>query len=206
MLFFVIVVVIGKVAKLGVPMSSVIDKNLIRFANMAKGLILDCGCGKGIWKEILESKGDIIGIDINRKYLKKSLYKNVVICSITHLPFRKKIFNFIWVCAVIEHVKDNCIEKIMKFGNHIVIVTPNKNSVLNLLNILLGRDSWFSNPKHIRAYKFEELRKYGYVYGCSCGLPKRSFWVKIVPMYFWILFPFLSHSFVLEITQKDINN
>lgn len=121
--------------------SSALDKNWLRFANMAKGLILDCGCGIGLWREALESKGDVIGVDVNRKYLKMSLYGNRVLCSVVHLPFRKGIFDFVWACAVIEHVKDDCIEEITRVGKRIVITTPNKRSPLNLLNRLLGRDS-----------------------------------------------------------------
>ena len=42
---------------------------------------------------------------------------------------------------MIEHVKDDCIEEIMRVGKHIIITTPNKHSPLNVLNVLLGRDS-----------------------------------------------------------------
>jgi ubiquinone/menaquinone biosynthesis C-methylase UbiE len=185
-------------------MSSALDKNWLRFANMAKGLILDCGCRTGLWRETLESKGDVIGVDVNREYLEKSLYVNVVLCSITHLPFKNRVFDFVWACAVIEHVKNDCVEEIMRVGKHIVITTPNIRSPLNVLNRLLGRGSWFSSsrhPRHVRAYEIKELKKYGRVYGCSCGLPKRSFWLKIFPMRFWILFPSLSHSLVLEIVR-----
>lgn len=182
--------------------SSALDENWLYFANMAKGLILDCGCGTGIWRETLESKGEVIGVDVNRKYLEKSLYANTVLCSVTHLPFKDKIFDFVYAYAVIEHVKDDCIEEIIRVGENIIITTPNKSSPLNLLNRLLRRGSWFSPkyPTHVRSYGIKELKKYGRVYGCSCGLPKRSFWLKFFPMRFWILFPSLSHSLLLEIT------
>lgn len=182
-------------------MSSALGKNWLYFANMAKGLILDCGCGIGLWRETLESKGDVVGVDVNRKYLEKSLYANAILCSVSHLPFKKRTFDFAWVCAVIEHVEDDCIEEIIRVGRHIAITTPNKCSPLNVLNKLLHRGSWFSpkHPGHVRAYGIKELKKYGRVYGCSCGLPKRSFWLKIFPMRFWMLFPSLSHSLLLEI-------
>lgn len=185
-------------------MSSALDKNWLLFANMAEGLILDCGCGTGLWKKMLESKGEVIGVDVNRKYLERSSYANVVLCSVTHLPFKDEVFDFVWACAVIEHVKDDCIEEIMQVGKHIIITTPNKNSPLNILNKLLRRRSWFS-PKqhgHVRSYGIRELKKYGRVYGCSCGLPKRSFWLRILPIRLWILFPRLSHSLVLEIVRS----
>ena len=173
------------------------------FANFAKGLILDCGCGTGLWRETLKSKGETVGVNVNREYLKKPLYENVVLCSVTNLPFRDEIFDFVWACAVIEHVKDDCIEEIIRVGKHIIITTPNPHSPLNILNKLLGRD-WFSSnkyPEHVRAYTIKDLKRYGRVYGCSCGLPKRSFWLKILPYAFWILFPRLSHSLVLEIKK-----
>jgi len=183
-------------------MSSTLDKNWLHFANMAEGLILDCGCGTGLWKETLEAKGDVIGVDVNRKYLEKSLYANVVFCSVTHLPFKNRVFDFVWACAVIEHVEDDCIEEIIRVGKHVVFTTPNKRSPLNALNRLLGRPHWFSGLGHVRAYGTKELKKYGRVYGCSCGLPKRSFWLKIFPTRFWISFPSLSHSLVLKIVHS----
>ena len=65
------------------------------FANFAKGLILGCACGTGLWRETLKSKGETVGVNVNRKYLKKPLYENAVLCSITNLPFKDKIFDFI---------------------------------------------------------------------------------------------------------------
>jgi len=77
-------------------MSSALDKNWLHFANVAEGSILDCGCGTGLWREVLESKGEVIGVDVNRKYLEKSLYTNVVLCSVTH--FRSKT-EFLTLCG-----------------------------------------------------------------------------------------------------------
>jgi len=188
----------------GVCMSSALDKNCLRFADMAEGLILDCGCGIGLWRETLEFKGDVIGVDVSRKHLQKSLYVNVVLCSVTHLPFKDRLFDFVWAFAVIEHVENDCIEEIIRVGKHTIISTPNKHSLLNIANKILRRGSWFCKskyPTHVHAYGIRELKKYGKVYGCSCGLPKRSFWLKIFPMRFWISFPSLSHSFLLEIVR-----
>jgi len=183
-------------------MSSALDKNWLRFTRDANGLILDCGCGIGLWKASLESRGKVVGVDIDKNYLKQALYENMILCSATHLPFDDGTFNFVWAAALIEHVKDDCIDEIQRVGKHVVITTPNNRSPLDIVNRVLRRPSWFSSPSHVRAYSGSDLRKYGRVYGCSCGLPKRSFWQKFIPQRFWLLFPRLSHSFLLEILPK----
>jgi SAM-dependent methyltransferase len=179
-------------------MSSALSTNTIYFALFAHDLILDCGCGVGFFREILESLGEVVGIDISKRNLELSGYRNRVLCSATHLPFKDRCFDFVWACAVIEHVKEDCIPEISRVGNQTVFLTPNPNSPLNLLNTLLNRGGWFKNyPGHVHAYSIKELKKYGRVYGGSCGLPLRSFWQRIFPDLFWLLFPSFCHTIFL---------
>ena len=138
----------------------------------------------------------MVGIDISKKNLELSGYKLRVLCSATHLPFRDKCFDFVWACAIIEHIKEDVIPEISRVGKCAVFLTPNPNSPLNILNKLLGRGGWFSSkhPGHVRAYSIKELKRYGRVYGDTCGIPLRRFWQRIFPTHFWLLFPYLSHT------------
>jgi len=47
-------------------MSTELTENRIYFANMASGLILDCGCGIGLFAEILKKHGAVVGIGATR--------------------------------------------------------------------------------------------------------------------------------------------
>jgi len=175
--------------------------NRTHFAKLAYGLILDCGCGKGLFRKILEVKGEVVGVDVNRQNLMRSGYKNCVLCSATHLPFKERCFDFVWVCALIEHVEEDCIQEIIVAGKgKTVFLTPNPHSPLNILTELLGLGGWFSSkcPDHIRPYTIDELKSFGHVYGDSCGL--RRFY-KLVPS-FWRFFPWLSHTIFLVVDKQ----
>jgi len=161
---------------------------------VARGLIPDCGCGEGLYSKILSSKGEVLGTDIEKKYLVKSLYSMKVVCSITHLPFVNKVFDFTWVCAVIEHVKDDCIEEVIRISKKAVFVTPNKHSPADFFKGLVGKDTWAFLPGHVRLYGIGELKKYGKVYGDGPGISEL---VRLLPSRFWLLLPRLSDTLIL---------
>lgn len=178
-------------------MSSSLTNNRIYFANLASGLILDCGCGVGSYSSILKKRGEVVGGDINKDYLINSPYEHKILCSATNLPFQRKVFDFVWASGIIEHVKQDCIKEIIYTGKSIVFLTPNKNSPLELLRKLIGKKGTWEIPDHVRLYTIGELKEFGKIYGTSCGLPKRSFWLKILPKHFWFYTPALSHDAVL---------
>lgn len=128
------------------------------------------------------------------------MYPTKIVCSVTHLPFKDEVFVFVWACVVIEHVKQDCIEEIIRVAKHAVIVTPNRHSPVDFFKRLLGRETWWS-PGHVRLYGVGELKKLGRVYGDTPGVPKRSFWVKFLPNRFWLLFPRLSHVLILDVRR-----
>jgi len=184
--------------------SSALSENRIYFANMARGLILDCGCGTGLFANILKKRGSVVGIDIDKNYLFKAPYEHKVLCSVTNLPFKANTFDFVWAHAIIEHVKDDCIPEIIRVGKSSVFLTPNKNSPLELIRRMMRKRGTWETPDHVRLYTVTELNMYGKVYGDSCGLPKRSFWTKIFPKRFWIFVPILSHAIFLYVNKSEM--
>jgi SAM-dependent methyltransferase len=184
-------------------MSSALTENRIYFASLAHGLILDCSCGEGLFANILKKRGTVVGIDIDKNYLFKAPYENKVLCSVTNLPFKENTFDFVWACAIIEHVKDDCIPEIIRVGKIIVFLTPNKNSPLELIRRMMGLRGTWEKAGHVRLYSVNELSKYGKIYGDTCGLPKRSFWMKIFPSRFWLFAPQLSHAIFLYINKNE---
>ena len=180
--------------------------NRVHFAKLAHGLILDCGCGKGLFKQILETRGEVVGVDACKQNLMISGYKTRVLCSATHLPFKERCFDFVWACALIEHIKEDCVQEVCTVGKKkIVFLTPNPYSPLNILNELLGLGGWFSTdtcPDHVRAYAITELKGYGKVYGDSCGVCR---FYNLVPS-FWKFFPWLSHTIFLVVDKQNENS
>jgi len=185
-------------------MSSALTENRVYFAKLAYGLILDCGCGFGLYAKILKKRGRVVGADINKNSLINVPYQHKVLCSITNLPFKTDAFDFAWTCAVIEHVKENCILEVIRTGKHAIFLTPNKNSPLELIRKLMGKKGTWETPDHERLYTVSELKKYGKVFGDSCGLPKRSLWIMLLPNRLWLFLPRLSHSIILYSDKKKL--
>lgn len=183
-------------------MSSALSESTLFFSNFAHGLILDAGCGIGLFAETLKKHGNVVGVDIKRAYLKVADYEDKVLCSVGNLPFRSEAFDFIWACAVIEHVKEDCVLEIARVGKNTVFLTPNKNSPLELMRRIMGKKGKWEVPDHVRLYTIDELEGYGKVLGGACGLPKRSLWLKFLPLRFWLLMPKLSHTIFL-IQEKN---
>ena len=181
-------------------MSSGIGPNGTFFASLLKGSILDCGCGIGVFRPVLQKQGNVVGVDIERKYLLESKYEDKVLASATHLPFNDETFDGVWACAILEHIAENCISEICRVGRTAIFTVPNYESPLDFLHSLQGKETWFSkkwHPDHVHPYPIKELAKYGKVYGCDPAFPPRNLWNRIVPMQFWIRFPWLCHTITL---------
>ena len=72
--------------------------------NLKNKLVIDCGCGKGIWGFLIRTtreignRGKIIGIDLNKDYLtfcsKHNVYDKNIKADITKLPFKDNTVDF----------------------------------------------------------------------------------------------------------------
>ena len=54
-----------------------------------RSLILDVGCGGGVWGLILKRYGSVVGMDVSMGSLKyaRNIYEDVIHASITQIPF-----------------------------------------------------------------------------------------------------------------------
>jgi len=135
------------------------------------GLILDCGCGEGLYTPYL--KGDVVFLDLDFGALSKLEGKRVQ-ASVVNLPFKDDTFDSLWGCAIIEHVREDCIPefiRVVKDGGQVALLTPNRYSPIDLVRRALGMWNWYSHEGHVRLYSVGELRKYGDVYGEIRSLP-----------------------------------
>ena len=100
--------------------------------------VLDVGCGHGIWGFLMRSErsgqdSHIVGVDLFKPYLehckKYRIYDDLVLCHASKLPFRKKSFDLILACELIEHLSkhDGCqlLHDIEIIGTRIILSSPN---------------------------------------------------------------------------------
>jgi len=186
-------------------MSDNIPEIRVYFSKLAHGSILDAGCNVGSYAKLLKKRGNVVGIDIDRNALYKAPYKHKILASLTNLPFKPDIFDFVWATAVIEHVVPDCLLEIIRVGKELFFLTPNKNAPIDILRRLLGKKGTWESPDHVRLWTIGELKKYGKIYGEGNGLPKRSFWARI-PLIDRLCFymPRFSYVILLYIDKKQL--
>ncbi len=127
-----------------------------------KGTLLDIGTGTGKLIQIISTeKGiDCVGVDTNsemlleaRKKLKNTIAKLFEVKANTNLPFEKNSFDYITICNVLFHLKNESIDyilndaqRLLKNEGKIIVLTPTGNG--NLMS--LSKD--FFSLKNLSIY------------------------------------------------------
>lgn len=134
-------------------------------------VILDCGCGKGIWAYLIRvtrdlTKAKIIGVDLNKNYLnfciKHNIYDKVIDHSITKLPFDNKSIDLLISSEVIEHLSK---EDGMKFLGEVERVCRGR-VIITTPNIFFDTFEEGEEDKHRSLWKIDDFKKIGYkIYG-----------------------------------------
>jgi 2-polyprenyl-3-methyl-5-hydroxy-6-metoxy-1,4-benzoquinol methylase len=114
-------------------------KKQVVLEHLAKSVVLDAGCGKGVFSlEAAKNGFRVIAVDLSKKQLKlaKDLFDleeidiPVICCSLSNLPFGKETFNSVICCDVIEHVTKisssfSELHRVLTKGGRVCITTPN---------------------------------------------------------------------------------
>jgi len=143
---------------------------------MAK-TILDVGCGDGSFIALLnkDKKFKVIGIDAYKPYLAKAkktgVYKKLILGDVRKLPFKEKSFDIVLCSQVIEHLKkeegEELIRDLEKTAKRQVIVATTVGFFP--YEPFEGKDE---NPLQVHQSGWEpkEFEKRGYkVYGQGAG-------------------------------------
>ena len=143
---------------------------------MAK-TILDVGCGDGSFIALLnkDKKFEVIGIDAYKPYLAKAkktgVYKKLILGDVRKLPFKEKSFDIVLCSQVIEHLKkeegEELIRDLEKTAKRQVIVATTVGFFP--YEPFEGKDE---NPLQVHQSGWEpkEFEKRGYkVYGQGAG-------------------------------------
>lgn len=90
---------------------------------------LDVGCAEGLYIKLFENKGDAVGIDIAKNYLKKAkLVSNnasFIQAEIKNLPFKDRKFDLVLCTETLEHVLNpkESFSEILRVSNGNIIVS-----------------------------------------------------------------------------------
>ncbi len=123
-------------------------------------MLIDVGCGKGIFHKWLKQKGThvthYIGCDINVETLRENKGIERIICDIQHLPFKPHVAEIVMCSEVFEHISHPEIgfNKILDVSKHWVFTSFPDEKLKNALG--------FRYPEHISepdCIKFEQVAK-----------------------------------------------
>ena len=127
--------------------------------------ILDLGCGRGEFLELLKNNGhDCCGIEIDQELVEECHYKNlnVINCDIFDYfeRYSEREWDGIFIGHLIEHLDAVHALRMIKFaserlkiGGRLIILTPNPN-------FLPGIASFWSDMTHVRNYTIGGLIDY----------------------------------------------
>jgi ubiquinone/menaquinone biosynthesis C-methylase UbiE len=139
---------------------------------LARGCVLDAGCGIGIHlgrlmeQDIQAGVGvdvGMIGLRHGKKEFPSALFIAADLC---YLPFRDNRFDFVYSIDVVEHLEEPFLAlkeyyRVCKPGGSVFIQTPNYpiKRVYDLWHWLFGsRESWVDDPTHVSHFSSFKLR------------------------------------------------
>jgi 2-polyprenyl-3-methyl-5-hydroxy-6-metoxy-1,4-benzoquinol methylase len=140
------------------------DLLVLYLKNIPGGKLLDIGCGDG--KELLFMKKlgwDVEGIDFDQESIKIARMKGIKVSSNTlaRQSYKDNYFDAVIMKHVFEHIYSPIemleeIQRILKPGGSLVIITPNNNSISHKI----FRRNWrgLEPPRHLHIMNRKSLR------------------------------------------------
>lgn len=152
---------------------SEIDNFIKNHAKQYKNIrILDLGCGTGEYTHYYGFHNKTVGIDLQNVVQKCFNNFKFLKDDATNLSFPDNTFDLIVSFDVIEHVKQDKkmlkeIYRVLKINGQLLLGTPNKNRLSNILfkligkprtyPLFLGHDQFLGDMIHVKEYTPEEL-------------------------------------------------
>lgn len=152
---------------------------LIRFAlgNLsASPRILDLGCGEGFITADIHEKiphAEVSGLDYSLTAIERAAERfagiDFVVGNAYDPPYTPGYFDVVVCNNLWEHVPDpshllTALHKVIKPGGYVVISTPSRYRLHNLLKVILGKPVNFMSKFHVTEYtvgQVKELLRYG---------------------------------------------
>jgi ubiquinone/menaquinone biosynthesis C-methylase UbiE len=122
---------------------------------------IDIGCGDGFWSEKLKKQEwDVVSIDGKDKRYNGAMSVNAE----GALPFPDNAFDLVWVCEVLEHIKNldaliTEIERILKPGGLLIATVPNSNFWLfRFFKYFKIHPSQLQNLDHKHFFSYKDIQ------------------------------------------------
>lgn len=180
--------------------------------------LLDLGCGQGHFTNEFKKrfpKFDVFGLDYSISAIDyaNSNFKEIdfVVANAYYPPYPDEYFDIIVCNNIWEHVPDplvllNAISRVLKPNGLLIISTPSRYRLINILRILLGKNVVFMSGLHVTEYTvgqiIEQLKYGGYkidrIYSPRIKEGGLIFW--IIKFIFSILLKAIKSHHVLEAT------
>lgn len=168
--------------------------------------VLDLGCGKGAAGKVLNANKihEFVGVDIYDPYLKickkSGYYKKIIKNDLKKIKFEKKSFDVVILFQVIEHLKKEDAEALIKKAINIA----REAVLISVPNGDCNQEAYDGNIYHEHKSRWDvtDLRKMGFtVYGQGLkiiygsisyeGRIEASWWQKIAVALATLLFPII---------------
>lgn len=143
---------------------------LIRNLNTSKNLkLLDLGCGQGHFTDKINKEFqnyDVCGLDYSITAIDyaNSNFKNIdfIVANAYNPPYVDEYFDIIVCNNIWEHVPDplnllQAISRILKPNGLLIISTPNRYRLGNLLRACLGKKVVFLSKSHVTEYTIGQI-------------------------------------------------
>ena len=168
-----------------------------------KGKILDIGCGRGLFLDIMRRGGwEVEGSELNKEtasYAEKVYGLKVHAGGIAEQSLAPESFEVINICGVLEHLKDpntaisEC-HKLLKKNGLLVILVQNIRS----FEFKLGKENWFHLDLPFHLFQFTEE-------GMVDILQKKGFKIKKVKRFHLEYSPFGWLQTLLNLSKIKFN-
>jgi len=131
---------------------------LKKFAGNRINILVDVGCGKGVFRKWINRNGvnvvRYIGCDVDKEVLRKAKNIERISCDVQHLPFNPNVSEVTVCSEVLEHIHDpySGFQEILRISKHWVFLSFPDEKVKNALG--------FRYPEHISspdAAEFEHI-------------------------------------------------
>ncbi|TAL60212.1 MAG: class I SAM-dependent methyltransferase [Bacteroidetes bacterium] len=131
--------------------------------------LLDIGSGPGLFLDVARKNGlEATGIEPSKdafEYSRNKYKCKVLNTTLEELDSSKEKFDFIHSSLVLEHILDpqGFLKKstsMLKKGGLMCVIVPNDFTIIQKINVILGRRMWWVSPfEHLNYFNQKSLRK-----------------------------------------------
>lgn len=151
--------------------------------DLTKKVVLDCGCGYGIWGYLVRAEKNannayLVGFDLHKPYMKyckfHRVYDDVILADARYLPFRRKSIDVVMAAEIVEHLEQEdgeiFLDRVDELCRGVAIIsTPNgpapEGHLVNESPLELHRSVWGVSDFRRRGYKVRGIGlKYSWVF------------------------------------------